>query len=161
MHEHYDHPDHHDAELMLRLYELRREEKLREAREWFGTRFQAESLPEFSKRFPPGSNENAYFRMVMSYWEMAASIVNHGLINEAFFFESNNEFYGLWVQVKHLVGPAREMYKNPQLWSNLETLSEKFEKWMTARAPDALAAFRERLAQMRAQIQGPRESARN
>ncbi|MGO9270739.1 MAG: hypothetical protein ACLQOO_10890 [Terriglobia bacterium] len=145
-----EHPDHHDAELMLRLYDLRREEKLRQAREWFAREFQAESLPDFLKRFPSGTEQNAYFRMVIGYWEMAASIVNHGLIKEAFFFESNTEFYGLWTKVKHLMGPAREAYKNPHLWANIETLSEKYEKWMAARAPEALASFRERLAQMQA-----------
>ncbi len=145
-----EHPDHHDAELMLRLYDLRREEKLRQAREWFSQEFQAESLPDFLTNFPPGTQENAYFRMVIGYWEMAASIVNHGLINEAFFFESNTEFYGLWTKVKHLLGSAREAYKNPHVWSNIETLSEKYEKWMSARAPEALGSFRERFAKMQA-----------
>jgi len=149
-----EHPDHHDAELMLRLYELRREEKLRQAREWFAQEFQAESLPDFLKRYPPATQENAYFRMVIGYWEMAASIVNYGLIKESFFLESNTEFYGLWTKVKHLLGPAREAYKNPHLWANIEALSEKYEKWMATRAPEALASFRERFAQMQAQTQG-------
>ena len=159
MHDHHDHPDHHDAELMLRLYDLRREEKLRQARDWFATQFQAESMPDFSQRFPAGTKENAYFRMVIGYWEMAASIVNHGLINEAFFFESNGEFYGVWTKVKHLLGPARESFKNPQLWVNLETLSEKYEKWMMARAPEALEAFKERFAQMQAQVRPKQDGA--
>jgi len=53
-----EHPDHHDAELMLRLYDLRREEKLRRARDWFIREFHVESLDDLLKRFPLGSKEN-------------------------------------------------------------------------------------------------------
>jgi hypothetical protein len=142
-----EHPDHHDAELMLRLYDLRREAKLREARDWLTREFQADSLDGFYQRFPAGAAENAYFRMATSYWEMAASIVNHGLITETFFFESNAEFYAVWTKIKHLAAAAREAYKNPYVWKNLETLSEKYEKWMATRAPEAVALFRQRLTQ--------------
>jgi hypothetical protein len=143
-----EHPDHHDAELMLRLYDLRREEKLREARDWLIREFHAESVEDFYQRFPAGTEENAHFRMATSYWEMAASIVNHGLITETFFFESNAEFYAVWTKIKHLMAPTREAYKNPYVWKNLETLSEKYERWMATRAPEALALFRERLSRV-------------
>ncbi len=137
-----EHPDHHDAELLLRLYELRREEKLRRARDWFLREFRAESMEEFQQKFPRGSEENAFFRMVVSYWDMAASIVNHGLIKEEFFFENTNELWVVWQKVKHLAPSAREMRRNPHLWKNLETVAEKFEKWMEQRAPGAVEALR-------------------
>lgn len=137
-----EHPDHHDAELLLRLYDLRREEKLRRAREWFMREFQAESLEDFRHRFPPGSEENAFVRMVVSYWDMAASIVSHGLIKEEFFFENTNELWVVWQKVKHLAPAFRELYKNPLMWKNLETVGEDFEKWMTKRAPEATEALR-------------------
>ena len=135
-------PDHHDAELLLRLYDLRREEKLRQAREWFIREFNAQTLEESRERFPPGSQENTYYRMVTSYWEMAASIVNHGLIKEELFFENTNELWLVWQKIKHLAPATRRVYQNPFVWKNLEALSEKFEKWMTARAPEALDALR-------------------
>jgi hypothetical protein len=137
-----DHPDHHDAELLLRLFELRREDRLRQAREWFLRDFHAETFEEFRKRSPQGSQENTYFRMVTSYWEMAASIVNYNLVQEEFLFENTNELWVVWQKLKHLAPGAREMYRNPHVWKNLEIAGEKFEKWMTRRAPEAIGALR-------------------
>jgi hypothetical protein len=137
-----EHPDHHDAELLLRLYDLRREEKLRQAREWFLREFQAESIEDFRGRFPPGSREHAFFRMVTSYWEMAASLVNHGLIKEELFFENTDEIWIVWHKVKPMVPGVRKMYRNPSMWKNLEAVGDKFEKWMAQRAPEALDALR-------------------
>lgn len=133
-----DHPDHHDAELLLRLYDLRREAKLRQAREWFIREFRAGSAEEFYQRYPGGTQENALFRMVVSYWDMACSIVNQGLIKESFFFENTSEFWIVWAKIRHLAPEMREKRKNPDVWNNLETLAVKFEKWMGTRAPKAL-----------------------
>jgi hypothetical protein len=140
-----EHPDHHDAELLLRLYDLRREEKLRQAREWFMGKFQAATLEEMMQKYPPGSQENAYLRMVASYWDMAASVVAHGLINEEFFFENTAEFWIVWQKLKPLAPAARQAFQNPFYWKQLETLSEKYEKWMAGRAPEALESLRKRL----------------
>lgn len=140
-----EHADHHDAELMLRLYELRREEKLRKAREWLMREFKAKTPEEFDVQCPWGSEANAYFRMVTSYWEMAASIVNHGLIKPEFFFETQTEFFAVWEKLKPLVASRRQAFKNPHLWENLESLSADYEKWMAKRAPGALQAFRDRI----------------
>lgn len=141
-----EHPDHHDAELLLRLYEMRREEKLRQAREWFVGKFQAATFEELMQKYPPGSQENAFMRMAASYWDMAASIVLHGLIKEEFFFENTAEFWIIWQKIKPLAPSARRVFQNPFYWKNLETLSEKYEQWMAGRAPDALEALRKRLA---------------
>ena len=140
-----EHPDHHDAELMLRLYDLRREEKLRLARDWFIREFHAESMEDFYKRYPFGSQDNAYYRMTVSYWEMAASIVNQGLINEDLFFETQGEFYGVWTKIERLVPSARQAQKNPTSYHNLEELAKRYEKWISTRAPEATAVVRERL----------------
>jgi len=77
--------------LMLRLYEERREPRLREAREWFSANFHVKNEEDVMRVCPPGSKENAYMRMVLSYWEMVASIVNRGLIEEDLFFENSGE----------------------------------------------------------------------
>src|SRR5260370_1313727 len=77
--------------LMLRLYEERREPKLREARDWFSANFHVKNADDLTRVCPPGSQGNLYMRMVLGYWEMVASIVNRGLIDEEFFFESNGE----------------------------------------------------------------------
>lgn len=143
-------PDNYDAELLLRLYELRRDEKLRRAREWIIGKFQAESVEELFKQFPPGSEENAFFRMAVSYWEMAASLVNHGLIKEELFFENTAEFWLTWEKVKHLAPGLRKARKNPLAWKNLETLAGRYENWMAGRAPEALDEMRKMLKTMRA-----------
>ncbi|TAM82571.1 MAG: hypothetical protein EPN47_07875 [Acidobacteria bacterium] len=138
--------DHHDAELMLRLYDMRREEKLRRAREWFIGQFQLKSADEYQKKYPPGSEENTFTRMVVTYWEMVGSIVNSGLIEQDFFFQNTGEFFIIWEKIKPLVPGIRESFKNPLLWKNLEKLSENYEEWMNKRAPGAIGATRERLA---------------
>ncbi len=145
-----EHPDHHDAELMLRLYDLRREEKLRQARDWFIREFQTDSTEDFYKRFPFGSKENDFFRMAVSYWDMAASIVNHGLIKEEFFFENTGEFWTVWAKIKHLAPGTREMWKDPYMWNNLEVLAQRYEKWMATRAPGAIPLLREWVRQLSA-----------
>lgn len=135
-------PDHHDAELMLRLYDLRREEKLRRARAWFVGNFEAQSLEEDQRKYPPDSEEAVFVNMTLSYWDMAASIVNHGLIHEQFFFENNGEVSIVWDKVRHLVPAFREMYKDPHAFENLEKLASKYEKWMNERSPGHLDARR-------------------
>ena len=140
-----EHADHYDADLLLRLYDLRREEKLRQAREWFYREFQADSVDDFFERFPMGSKENDYYRMVVGYWEMASSIVKRGLINEELFFENSGELWSVWAKIKQFVPEARTMWKNPHIYQNLETIAQKYEHWMEARAPGALGLMSERL----------------
>jgi hypothetical protein len=140
-----EHPDHHDAELLLRLYDLRREAKLRQAREWFMREFRAKTLEDFQRQCPMGSDNHTFFRMVLSYWDMAASMVSHSLIKEEFFFENTTEFWAVWDKMKDLAPALRELSKNPLHWKNLETLAGKFEHWMATRAPQALETLRKRL----------------
>jgi len=145
-----EHPDHHDGELLLRLYDLRRESKLRHAREWIVGEFQAKTLEEYAQECPPGSEKNAFFRMTVSYWDMAASVVINGLIKEDFFFENTSEFWLVWAKVRSLAPSMREARKNPLLWNNLETLAGKYEQWMAKRAPEALEFLQQRVVERRA-----------
>jgi len=136
--------DHFDAELLLRLYELRREEKLRRARQYMIEEFQADSVEDLGRRLPQGTEENTFFRMALSYWDMAASLVNHGLLKEDLFFENTGEFWLIWEKVRHLAPALREARKNPLAWKSLETLARKYEQWMATRAPEALDSLRKR-----------------
>jgi hypothetical protein len=142
-------PDHFDAELLLRLYELRREEKLRRARQWMIEEFQADSVEDLGRRLPQGTEENVFFRMALSYWDMAASLVNRGLLKEDLFFENTGEFWMIWEKVRHLAPAMREARKNPLAWKSLETLARKYEQWMATRAPEALDNLRKRLKEAR------------
>jgi hypothetical protein len=130
-----------DANLILKLYELRREETLRKARAWFGPNFNAASPEEMMQKYPPGSQENAYARMVVSYWDMAASFVTAGVLNQELFFQSGGELLVVWEKIRPLLDGFRNMTKNPHAWSNLETVGNAFIKSVEARGPEAYAAF--------------------
>ena len=145
-----EHPDHHDAELLLRLYDLRREEKLRRARKWLTREFSAASFDDLRQKVRSGSEEEDFVRMVLGYWDMAASIVSHGLIKEEFFFENTNEFWIVWTKIKPLISGMREDRKNPYLFKNLQDVAERFEQWMAKRAPEALEILRQKLPQLSA-----------
>jgi hypothetical protein len=130
-----------DAELVLRLYEMRREERMRAARAWFVANFKVASLAEAMEKFPPGSDTNAYFRMVSSYWEMAASFIVRGVLHEELFFENSGEMLLVWERVKPVVGDFRKARNNPMAFRNLEKASEKYIQWMNTNAPGAYEAF--------------------
>src|SRR6185503_6386010 len=130
-----------DANLILRLYELRREEKLRQAREWFAGNFKASNMDELMKIAPPGSKENAYFRMLVGYWEMSASFVTSGVLNKELFAESNGELLFVWERVRELVPAFRGWMKNPRAWHNLEEVGNAMIERLKSGGPEAYQGF--------------------
>ena len=140
--------NHEQVNLMLRLYDIRREPRLREAREWYVNHFRPASAEELMKTCPPGSQENTFMRMVLSYWEMVASIVNRGLIDEDFFFENTGEQWVVWEQVKPVTAAWRTRFKNPHTFANLEKHVQRLEAWRERRAPGSTEAMRQMFAQM-------------
>jgi hypothetical protein len=140
---------HDQANLLLRLYELRRETRLREARAWYSGKFWADSADEVLKKYPPGSEANTSFRMVTSYWEMACGIVNRGLIDDEMFFESGAEFWFVWQKIKPIATELRALYNNPIAFRQIETTSNRIETWWSRVAPGLVEGYRRRLALMR------------
>ena len=140
---------HVQADLVLRLYELRREPRLREARAWFASQFEAATSEEFLGKYPPGSEGNASARMVTSYWEMAAGLANRGLIDDELFFENSIEGWAVWEKVKDLVPLQRAASKNPTYLAQLEKFAQRFEAWRERVAPGSLEAFRQARAKVR------------
>jgi hypothetical protein len=134
------HATYQDAELILKLYEMRRDEKLRAARAWFGG-FSAQSWAEVMEKYPPGSEHNAYFRMVTSYWEMASSFVVRGVVHEELFFENNGELLFVWERVKGIVEDYRRVRGNPMLMRNLVKVATKHIAWLNHNAPGAYEKF--------------------
>jgi hypothetical protein len=139
---------HDQVNLMLRLYELRREPRLREARDWYFMNFRPASLEDISTKWPMGSPGSAYMRMVISYWEMVASIVNRGLIDEDFFFENTGEQWIVWERIKAFVPAMRQRSKNPHQYGNLEKHVQRLEAWREQRAPGTGEAMRQMMAQI-------------
>ena len=139
--------------LMLRLFEERREAKLRDARDWFAANFHVKTEEDLLRVCPPGSQGSTYMRMVLGYWEMVASIVNRGLIEEEFFFESNGEQWVVWEQVKPVIGAWRAMFSSPTFLSNLEKQVQRLEAWREKRNPGSNEAIRRMMGQMRQMAQ--------
>jgi len=132
-----------DVNLILRLYELRRDEKLRKAREWFMASCHARTMQELQELCPQGSEENAYLRMVISYWDMAASFVTSGVLNEELFFQSGGELLFVWERIRDTVPEMRTTFKNPYNLKNMEEVAASFIKWQNERAPEWYQGFRE------------------
>ena len=142
------------VDLMLKLYDLRREPKLRDARDWFAANFHVKNAEEAMKLVPFGSKENTYMRMVAGYWEMVASIVNRGLIDENLFFENTGEQWGVWDQLKPIVEQFRTTFRNPMFLKNLEEQNKRMEVWREKHAPgstEAMRKFREQMVQQLSQ----------
>ena len=134
-------PTYEDAQLVLKLYELRREEKLRAARDWFVTKFFPQTADDVTA---VTGTENAYYRMVTTYWEMAASFVVRGILNADLFLDSGGEMIVVWTKLAELV---------PQLRRNLgsENLLKNVEHVITSspRAQERVGVTRQRIARMR------------
>src|SRR5262245_61617510 len=93
-------PTFEQAQLHLQVYEQRREARMREARDWFFNNYFAETIDEALRLGPPGTQNGNFVMMVFSYWDQACALLNYGLLHEDLFFETNNEFYGVWDRVK-------------------------------------------------------------
>jgi hypothetical protein len=142
-----DKPDHHDVEVILKLYELRREERMRKARGWlFG--YKASNAAEHRAACPPGSEQDASYRMVTSYWDMAASFVNSGAVNKELFMQSGGELLFVWEKTKDTIADSRKAMGNPGYLSNLETLAQAMIDNMNRANPKAYEAFSARVKGM-------------
>lgn len=85
-------PTHEQAELHLKLYDLRREARLRQARDWLVKNYIVNSFDDAMRIAAPGTENGALAMMVMSYWEQACAMLNYGLLHEDLFFETSGEF---------------------------------------------------------------------
>jgi hypothetical protein len=130
-----------DAKLMLSLYEARREERMRKARAWFAGSFKPKSLEDFTALCPPGSDENASYRMVTTYWEMVASFITSGVLNQDLFFQSGRELLLVWERLREILPALREKNTDPFAYSNLETVATAYIAYLERRAPGTYAAF--------------------
>jgi L-rhamnose mutarotase len=112
----------------MQLYELRREPELRKARQWFGGEFNPQSIDEFMAMIQDmRSDANRYFRMVTSYWEMAATMVLHGAINEELFLDSQQEFFFVYAKISPFLQAFREKLGSPEAMGKSEALINKTE----------------------------------
>ncbi len=140
-------PTYQDADLVLRLYEMRREEKLRAAREWFRAKFFPQSFEDVKAVALGAGSENTYYRMVIGYWDMAASFVANGILHPELFFESGGEALFVWAKLGEYVPALRQEYGAPRLLGNLEKAIT-----MAPWAAERVQALRARMPGMRERI---------
>ncbi len=135
-----------DAELIMKLYDLRREAELRKARNWW-LGFWPDSADDIAKIASAlGTQENAWLRQAGGYWEMAASFVLHGALNRELFLEPSfsGEMFVFFGKVEPFVKELREKMQNPAIFGNVEKLIAT-----SAGAPERLKQTQGRLAAMR------------
>lgn len=116
---------HEDASLILKLYELRREEGIRRARKWYFTQFNPQSAEDIANVFGSGHDGSAYYRMITSYWDMAASLVNNGGIDEKMFLDANGEHVAVFCKIEPFIEDVRKLTGMPTYLGQLQTLVNK------------------------------------
>jgi hypothetical protein len=140
-----------EAGLILKLYELRREETMRKARNWYFQEFNPQSIADVQNAM--FGEHSAHLRMVTSYWDMAASLVNNGAISLALFDDSNGEHIGVFAKIELLLGDIRAVF-SPRFFANLEKLIDA-----TPDGRKRTAASREQMKAIRAQYEARQAKA--
>lgn len=136
-----------DAELILKLYDLRREAEMRKARHWWVVNFWPESADDLARiAMAVGTQENNWLRQVTGYWEMAASFVLHGTLSEDLFMELAccGEMFIIYAKARPFLKDLRVQLKSPTLMSNIEKLITRSKS-----GRETLKGFEERLAARR------------
>lgn len=130
-----------DVNLILKLYDMRRETQMRLARTWFSGSFKVKNMTEFGRLCPPGSGMNAQMRQVITYWDMVASFICSGVLNQELFFQSGRELLFVWLRVEPILEEWRVAQKDPEWLKNLETVGMAFAEYLKKRNPEAYEAF--------------------
>jgi len=131
---------HEDADLILKLYDLRREKVMRDARTWFFT-FNPEKPEDFLEVMT--SEHSGHYRMVVSYWDMAASLVNNGAIDSQMFNDANGEHLFVYAKIEPFLPALRATSGNPDYMAHLEKLVTQIPD-----VEEKLANIRQRVAMM-------------
>lgn len=140
-----------DALVIMKLYEIRSEARMREARAWFFSEFAPKSGKDIVRLLLSGEKQSAYYRMVASHWEVASSLVNNGGIDEKMFLEANTEHLAVFAKLQPFIIEIRETIGEPDYLAHLERLVMRvpnvekklenrrrmLERWSQASAPSA------------------------
>jgi len=122
-----------DAEIILKLYELRTESLMRQARAWVTGEFWPNTAEDFfAVALNPADPHNAFFRQVTSYWEMAAAMVLHGAVSAELFVDCNGEGFFLLAKFAHILDGVRErmpmfMMKTSELVNRFTAAGARYE----------------------------------
>ena len=139
-----------DATVILKLYDLRREAEIRKARNWWLVDFWPDTADDVMKVAQAmGTQENNWFRQVAGYWELAASLVVHGTVNETLFLEPafSGEMFLIFAKLHPFLKDVRERTQNPRMLANVEKIIKK-----TKAGQERLKGVEQRLATRRKQM---------
>jgi hypothetical protein len=144
-----------DAQLILQLYDLRREAEMRKARNWWFATFWPRSADDFLKiAFTPGTQENNWLRQVTGYWSMAASFVRHGALSEELFIQPSvsGEMFIVFAKVYPFLKELREKAGDPSMFAIIEKviMSSKFGRERFKFVLKRVEMMREKMAQLKA-----------
>jgi hypothetical protein len=137
-------PDHHDADILLKLYELRRESEMRKARDWATLEFRSSSAEDVLVVLrATGTEHNRWLRQFITYYEMVASLVHRGILDRDLVEDSVTEYVSFYAKIKPFLKQVREATGLPDFMRNIERLVEEskrgrellatIEKWLAAR----------------------------
>ena len=121
---------------ILKLYELRRDESMRVARQWYFSVFAPASAMDIIALFRGGERASANFRMVTSFWDTAASLVLNGGIDQKMFLDANTEHVFIYAKIANFLPEVRELFREPDYLIHLENLVRSlpdFESKMESR----------------------------
>lgn len=133
-----------EAELILKLYDLRREATMRKARDWYFMEFHPETMGDYNAAL--FGEHSGYLRMVQTYWDMAAALVNNGAISVEMFTDTNGEHIGVFSKLEPLLPQIRAAW-GPLAMVNLEKLIDA-----TPNGRARSAEVRERMKGIRATL---------
>ncbi len=111
-----------DTMAILKLYELRRDEQMRAARQWYFSEFAPTSAMDIIALYRGGERASANFRMVASFWDTAASLVLNGGIDQKMFLEANTEHVFIYAKIADYLHEVRELFREPDFLIHLESL---------------------------------------
>jgi len=131
-----------DANLILKLYEIRREPVMREARNWFFS-FNPTTTAEYMEAVM--GEHSGHLRMVITYWDMAASLVNNGAIDEQMFNDANGEHLFVFAKIEPILEGLRQEWNQPEMLKHYETLIRRIPN-----NQEKLAGMRERIKMIQA-----------
>lgn len=127
-----EHPDHHDAEIVMRLYDLRREPVMRESRDALMNGFWPRGWEDVLAITRREHELNRAFRQVGTFWEMAYGMVKHGIVHAEYFLESNGEGFFLFAKIH----PHLEAYRR-----DVNALAFRNVEWVATQCAPGRAVF--------------------
>ena len=131
-----------DAQLILQLYDLRRESELRKARKYVDNEFWPENYDDFQAiAMAYGTQENTWLHQVLGYWDMAASLVLRGALHDGLFFDNSHQMYMLYAKIRPFLQQVRKAFDAPEYLANVEKLVES-----TPEGRERLRRFEEAVA---------------